>query len=139
MTAEHEPQPRPGPASLGALEQQVIETLWDHGPLSVREVIAALGSDHAYTTIATVLSNLERKDMVISRREGRYVRHLPRRSRSEHAAQLMQHALSTSRDRTASILHFVEAMDEHDLSQLRRYLEAQRPAPAGDREQGAEE
>lgn len=139
MTAAPEPEHSAGPASLGALEQLVIEALWDHGALSVREVISALGSDHAYTTIATVLSNLERKDMVVSRREGRYVRHLPRRSRSQHAAQLMQHALSTSRDRTASILHFVEAMDEHDLSQLRRYLEAQSPAPEGRRGQDAEE
>lgn len=139
MTAEQEPERSAAPARLGALEQQVIEALWDHGALSVREVISALGSDHAYTTIATVLSNLERKEMVVSRREGRYVRHLPRRSRSERAAQLMQHALSTSRDRTASILHFVEAMDEQDLSQLRRYLEAQSPAPADRQGQDARE
>src|SRR5699024_12045888 len=51
-----------GPVPLGALERQVMEVLWDDGDLTVRELISALGDVHAYTTIATVLSNLDRKD-----------------------------------------------------------------------------
>lgn len=124
MTSE-ESRDATEPARLGALEQQVIEALWDRGAMSVREVIAALDSGHAYTTIATVLTNLERKGMVAPRREGRHVRHLPCVSRSEHAAHLMRHALSTSGDRDASILHFVEAMDDREVDQLRQYLDAQ--------------
>ncbi|UUZ43527.1 BlaI/MecI/CopY family transcriptional regulator [Janibacter limosus] len=41
----------------GALEAQVMDVLWDHGPATVREVIEHLPSDPAYTTIATVLTN----------------------------------------------------------------------------------
>src|SRR5699024_2867854 len=40
---------------LGALEAQVMDVLWDHGTLTVREVIDHLGGAPAYTTIATVL------------------------------------------------------------------------------------
>ena len=39
---------------LGALEAQVMDVLWDHGPATVREVIEHLPSDPAYTTIATL-------------------------------------------------------------------------------------
>lgn len=129
MTSPHFSRPSPVPVPLGALEQRVIEVLWDHGALTVREVIAAFESDHAYTTITTVLSNLERKRMVTSRRAGRYVRHRPTRSRSEHVAELMEHALSTSHDRTASILHFLGTMrqltlHEAKLAELRAALAA---------------
>ncbi|HLS74355.1 MAG TPA: BlaI/MecI/CopY family transcriptional regulator [Actinomycetaceae bacterium] len=131
MTSPPPTRPTPVPAPLGALEQRVIEVLWDHGTLTAREVIAALESDHAYTTITTVLSNLERKRMVTSRRAGRYVRHRPTRSRSEHAAELMEHALSTSHDRTASILHFLGTMNDRELLQLRQFLESQHSDPVG--------
>src|SRR5699024_11492570 len=81
-----------GPVPLGALERQVMEVLWVDGDLTVRELISALGDVHAYTAIATVLSNLDRKDMLRSRRDGRSVRYSPRHSRSMHAARAMEHA-----------------------------------------------
>ena len=110
------------PVHLGALEQQVMDTLWDSGDRTIREVITALGDVHAYTTIATVLTNLDRKGMVRSRREGRSVRYGARHSRSTHAAHVMEHALSASKDRTASILQFVQGMEPADADLLREYL-----------------
>lgn len=107
---------------LGPLEQQVMEQLWAHDDLTIRELISRLGDHHAYTTIATVLSNLERKDLVTSRRAGRSVQFRPRHPRSEHAARLMEQALSASNDRSASILHFVKVMDPRDAALLREYL-----------------
>lgn len=111
------------PVQLGALERQVMEALWDEGDLTIREVITALGDVHAYTTIATVMANLDRKAMAGSRREGRSVLYSPRHSRSVHAARAMEHALSASNDRTASILHFVQSMDPADVDLLRGYLQ----------------
>lgn len=107
---------------LGALEAQVMEVLWDHGPATVREVITQLLSTPAYTTIATVLTNLDRKGMVLISRHHRCTRYAPRVSRHEHAARLMEQVLSASRDRAASILHFVESMPAEDLDMLRGYL-----------------
>lgn len=110
------------PVRLGALEQQVIDVLWDHGNLTIRQVIEHLPTKPAYTTIATVLGHLERKELVAPERDGRSVRYRPRHSREEHAARLMEHALAASRDRAASILHFVDAIEPSDVELLRDYL-----------------
>lgn len=118
------------PVPLGALEQQVMDALWDTDEQTIREVITTLGDVHAYTTIATVLTNLDRKGMIRSRRQGRSVHYSARRSRSEHAARVMEHALSASRDRRASIVHFVETMDPGEVDLLRSYL-GQHPGPEG--------
>lgn len=109
---------------LGPLEHRVMEVLWSHDPLTIREVIDALGTDPAYTTIATVLGNLDRKHLVSIIRQGRSTSYAARLSRQEHAAQLMSHVLDASRDRTASILHFVDTMAESDLALLRDHLDA---------------
>ncbi|EXF24715.1 MarR family transcriptional regulator [Nesterenkonia sp. AN1] len=108
---------------LGPLEQQVMDLLWDHSGHTVREVMDQLPSRPAYTTIATVMGNLERKALVTPTREGRSVRYLPQRTREEHTAGLMRQALGVSRDRTASILHFVDTMPEDERDLLRTYLE----------------
>src|SRR5690625_4139037 len=121
MTAA--PQGPSEPARLGALEQQVIEVLWEHGASTIREVIDRLPNKLAYTTISTVLRNLERKDMVTPERERNGVRFLPRRTREEHAALLMEYALATSGDRETSILHFLGSMTPEDLALLREHLE----------------
>lgn len=110
------------PIHLGTLERQVMNVLWDTNEATIREIITALGDVHAYTTIATVLGNLDRKGMIRSRREGRSVHYGPRRSRPAHAAEVMEHALSASNDRTASILHFVRTMNPADVDLLRDYL-----------------
>ncbi|PRB14133.1 BlaI/MecI/CopY family transcriptional regulator [Microbacterium sp. MYb62] len=119
MTSDDEPC---GPLRLGPLEQQVMDALWDEGPLSIREVITHLGAKHAYTTIATVLGNLERKQVVLPQREGRAVKYAARCTRERHAARLMEEALATSHDRAATMLHFVDAIADGDLERLREYL-----------------
>lgn len=108
---------------LGALEAQVMDVLWDHGPATVREVIAHLPSDPAYTTIATVLTNLDRKGLVTIARQNRSTRYGAKFSRHEHEAGLMEQVLEASRDRAASILQFVDSMPETDLDLLRDYLQ----------------
>ena len=46
---------------LSRLELQVMEILWRHGPLPVREVQEKLPARPAYTTIQTVIYRLEAK------------------------------------------------------------------------------
>ena len=121
---------------LGPLEQQVMEALWERGELTIREVITHLGDQHAYTTIATVLSNLDRKEMVTSRRAGRSVRFAPRHPRADYAAQLMSQALSASNDRGASILRFVDGMEARDVALLREYLGTEPSSGSAERGEG---
>lgn len=110
---------------LGALEQQVMDVLWDAGASTIREVITALGDHHAYTTIATVMTNLARKQLVTPARTGRSVRYAARQPREIYVAEVMGHALAGSNDRVASILHFVDAMDPREAQLLRDYLARQ--------------
>ncbi|WP_209370697.1 BlaI/MecI/CopY family transcriptional regulator [Brevibacterium renqingii] len=112
------------PVRLGALEKQVMGLLWDHEPLTVRQIIELSEAEPAYTTIATVLTNLERKGLVRRERVGRSVLHAPVVSREQHTARTMQAALVDGGDRAASILHFVEGIDAADIQLLRDYLDA---------------
>lgn len=112
----------PQPPRLGALEAQVLDVLWDYGPATIRGIIDRLPNDPAYTTIATVLANLHRKDLVTSRKENHSALYAARIEREEHVASVMNHALGTSRDRAASILHFVDSVPDSDLDLLREYL-----------------
>lgn len=111
------------PIRLGALEQQVMGLLWDHEPLTVRQIIELSETEPAYTTIATVLTNLERKGLVRRERRGRSVLHAPVVSREQHTAATMQAALVNGGDRAASILHFVDGIDAADIRLLRDYLD----------------
>jgi predicted transcriptional regulator len=100
-----------------------MDVLWDHGPSTIRAIIDLLPSEPAYTTIATVLTNLQRKELVLSRKERHSTRYAARIGREEQVASVMNHALDTSRDRAASMLHFVESIPDSDLALLREYLD----------------
>lgn len=54
---------------LGDAELEVLKVLWDEGPATVRQVLAALhanGRKLAYTTVLTFLTRLEQKGVVRS-------------------------------------------------------------------------
>ena len=117
------------PPRLGTLEAQVMDVLWGSGPGRIRDIIDALPQTFAYTTIATVLGNLERKCLVTPQRDGRVVTYGPRVSREAHTAAVMAHALESSPDRAASMLHFVDAIDEGDMALLQDYLRQRAQQP----------
>lgn len=110
------------PPRLGTLEAQVMDVLWDCGPVTIRGIINRLPNNPAYTTIATVLANLDRKHLVTGHKEQHSTLYTARIQREEYVATLMRHALGTSRDRAASILHFVDTIPAADLELLRDYL-----------------
>ena len=54
---------------LGSAELEVLKTLWEQGPATVREVLTHLhdcGRRVAYTTVQTLLTRLEQKRFVTS-------------------------------------------------------------------------
>ena len=63
--------------------------------------------------------------MVTVVKDGRSARHAVTMNREEYTAGVMDQALEASRDRTASILHFVDSIGEDDRALLREYLQAQ--------------
>lgn len=57
--------------SLGSRESEVMDVLWQRGPSTVNEVLSGLGAKLAYTTVLTILQNLESKKCVRHSVEGR--------------------------------------------------------------------
>lgn len=64
--------------SLGDRELDVMAVLWESGSGTVGEVLERLDAPLAYTTVLTILRNLEAKEMVSREEEGRAHRYFPR-------------------------------------------------------------
>src|SRR5687767_10828410 len=65
-------------ATLGERELDVMAALWDMGSGTVAEVKDRLDAGLAYTTVLTILRNLESKRFVRREEEGRGHRYFPR-------------------------------------------------------------
>lgn len=67
--------------TLGPLEQRVMQSLWDRGAQTPRQVLERLNADSpralAYTTVMTILVRLSRKGYVERRLAGRTYRYSP--------------------------------------------------------------
>src|ERR1051326_1203200 len=63
---------------LGDRELDVMGVLWELGSGTVTEVRERLPADLAYTTVLTILRNLEAKEFVDHRAEGKAHRYFPR-------------------------------------------------------------
>ena len=116
---------------LGQLEATVMDRMWAWGrPVLVREVLEDLQRDRdlAYTTVMTVMDNLYRKGFLAREKDGRAYRYTPAHTREEHTAAVMEEVLASSGDSSATLMHFVEQIDEAELAALRSVL-AQRTGP----------
>lgn len=112
---------------LGELEAAVMQRLWGaEAPVSVRDVLEDLQRERAlaYTTVLTVLDHLHDKGLVTRTKQGRAYLYSPTMSREAHTAGLLEDVLSTSADRSATLLHFVGRLDESEVAELRSALDA---------------
>ena len=81
--AAHKPPP-----PLSDLESEVMDEVWRHDEVTVREVLEALNrgsKERAYTTIMTIMSRLDTKGVVRRRRSGKSDIYRPVMSRDEYA------------------------------------------------------
>lgn len=65
---------RKPPPPLSELESEVMEEIWRHDEVTVREVLEVLNrgsKERAYTTIMTIMNRLDAKGMLRRRRRGR--------------------------------------------------------------------
>lgn len=85
-TAQSEPIPPP----LHELETEVMEELWRSGEAPVRAVMDALNrrtsKKRAYTTYMTIMARLQKKGMLVRRREGKTDFYAPSLDREEYQA-----------------------------------------------------
>ena len=114
-----------GMRGFGDLEAVIMDTMWTWGrPSTVRDVFEHLHQQRviAYTTVMTVMDNLHRKGWLERERDGRAYRYRPVWSREEYSARLMREALSSSEDRAATLVHFLEQMDPAEAAALQQAL-----------------
>jgi len=113
---------------LGGLELVVMEFIWQHEPVSVRDVLNALaqqGHVLAYTTVMTVMTRLKEKGWLTTDQEGRAYLYRATRSRQEAEAEavgsVMRALLQDFGD--IAIAQFVRELDEINPGQLNRLAE----------------
>jgi BlaI family transcriptional regulator, penicillinase repressor len=106
---------------LGDRELEVMTWLWANGSGTVGEVKEGLGDPLAYTTVLTILRNLEAKGFLRREDEGRAHRYFPRVQQKAARRRALRRLIDTLflGSPEALLSHLV---DEHDLSpaELRR-------------------
>ncbi len=111
------------------LELQVLSVLWENGPATVRDILAALpdGKTRAYTTVLTVMQNLERKGLVTKTREGSA--HVFQTTESQEATvrPILRNLLqNVFRGRVSHVMQHLLAEDgvsDADLHEIRRLID----------------
>ncbi len=121
-------------STLGDRELDVMSTLWELGSGTVNEVRDHLADPLAYTTVLTVLRNLEAKRFVRHQEEGRAHRYFPlvaRQTAQRNAlSRLMANLFAGSPRALIAQLVSEHGISAEELQTLARDLKTK---PGGDR------
>jgi predicted transcriptional regulator len=114
---------------LGDRELDVMGVLWDLGSGTVAEVRDKLPADLAYTTVLTILRNLEAKELVDHTTEGKAHRYRPRvarkTARRSALARVVDKLFHGSPEQLITQLVEDEQLSADDLRRLRALLSTQ--------------
>ncbi|MEO0653186.1 MAG: BlaI/MecI/CopY family transcriptional regulator [Planctomycetota bacterium] len=114
---------------LGALQHAIMRVLWDRKEATVAEVHEALADDaaRALTTVATMLSKLEKKGVVAHRREGRQFVYRPlvseREVRRTMVAGLTEQLFQGDFSELVNHLIDEQAIEGDELERIRQLIE----------------
>ncbi len=107
---------------LRDLQYDLMRVLWQAGELSVADATAALAErDLAHTTVATLLTRLEKRGVVSSRREGRMLLYRP--------------CISEAQVRRSMVSSLIAQVFRGDPGALLAHLIREREVAPGDLEQ----
>ena len=113
---------------LGDRELDVMGVLWDLGSGTVTEVRDRLPADLAYTTVLTILRNLEAKSLVTHSAEGKAHRYFPKVARTaarrSALSRLVDKLFHGSPEQLIAQLVEDEQLSADDLRRLRALLAA---------------
>jgi len=120
---------------LGDRELDVMGVLWDLGSGTVSEVRERLPADLAYTTVLTILRNLEAKELVTHTAEGKAHRYVPRvarrAARRSAVSRIVDKLFHGSPEQLIAQLVEDEHLSADDLKRLRALLSAQAKKEGG--------
>lgn len=116
-------------ASLGERELDVMTVLWQRSSGTVAEVQEALSATLAYTTVLTMLRNLEAKGFVRREEEGRAHRYFPKVKQRAEQRRALRRLIDTLFLGSPEAL-LSQLVDDHALSpaDLRRIAKKLRDA-----------
>ncbi|UCD76147.1 MAG: BlaI/MecI/CopY family transcriptional regulator [Phycisphaerales bacterium] len=119
----------PQEADLPTAELEVLKTLWDGGPATVRQVMNRLhrrGRKVAYTTVLTFLTRLEQRGFVKSDKSGLAYIYRPKVTREKVSKSRLRSLLEELYDGAAAplVLQLVrdEKLDPEDIDELQRLI-----------------
>ena len=108
-------------------ELRLMEVLWDLGPSTVSGVVAALGTELAYSTVLTTLRILENKGYVRHTKEGRAFIYATVVGRDEARDRAITHLLRRFFENSPELLmlNLVDnkKIDGEQLKRLRKRIE----------------
>ncbi len=123
--------------SIGARELDIMAVLWERGSGTVAEVRERLPAALAYTTVLTILRNLESKRFVRREAEGRGHRYFPIVEREAAGTDAVQHVIAKLFRGSPELLltHLVEAqaIPPDELKRMRRRLKERLREARGER------
>lgn len=114
---------------LGELEEAIMQVVWDHASLTVREVVSALRHRQvAYTTVMTVMNRLVAQRILVRKPgEGGAYTYSSRLTRQAFGAEASRAAIDEliRRYGAVAMAQFIDRLDQvpaDKLAQLRRRL-----------------
>jgi predicted transcriptional regulator len=119
---------------LGELQYAIMRVLWSEREASVNRVFEALPAEHrrALTTIATMLTKMEKKGVVSHRSEGRQFVYLPEVEEQDVRRTMVEDLTERlfDGDVAALVSHLLteQEIDRDELGQLQKLIEARRKA-----------
>lgn len=115
--------------SLSELQIALMRVLWDRGETSTADVAAVLADERglAHTTIATLLTRLEKRGVVVQRRDGRQLFYRAAVEEADVRRSMVADLIGSlfAGDAKELVAHLVEEaeIDPGDLARIRERLQ----------------
>ena len=108
----------------GALENDVLRVLWAaDGPLLPGEINERLDAGYAYTSVATILTRLQAKGLVVRAPAGRAFAYEPAFDEPDLAVRRISELLDSSSDRAQVLTRFIGGLPAREAKAIRALLD----------------
>lgn len=123
---------------LGSLEQRVMDIVWSGGELTVREVLARMRHEPAYTTIMTTLGRLFKKGLLAREKSGNAFVYRAAMSRDDYHRAVVENAVggllaNATGPVLAAFVDTAASLDEDNLRRLERLIAQRRRGKGQDK------
>lgn len=107
---------------LGDLERAIMEVVWVHGKVTVREVVDRLSSSRApaYTTVMTVMNRLVEKHILQRKPDGQSFRYAAVQSKTQYVASCSRDVVNTFVRcyGDVALAQFIDVLDDVDPKKI---------------------